>query len=78
MPDILDRLDEAAQNALNHEILRAARDEIERLRDLLDQARQACEDRADVLDEMGLEMECCVGTARNCASDVAALIAEGE
>ena len=29
-----------------------------------------CEERADVLNDMGIEMECCVGTANNCADDI--------
>lgn len=50
------------------------------LKDALDQAEQLCRDRADALS--GYEMECCVGTANNCAADVAsiraALSREGE
>lgn len=53
--------------------LTEAKAEIERLTDLLDAAEQACEDRADLLDDFGLESECCAATARNCAADIDAL-----
>lgn len=33
---------------------------------------ELCEERAEVLDDMGIEMECCVGTANNCADDIRA------
>lgn len=36
----------------------------------------ACESRADILDEMGLEVECCVATAKNCAADAYQAIQE--
>lgn len=31
-----------------------------------------CEERAEVLDDMGIETECCVATAKNCADDIRA------
>lgn len=41
-----------------------------RLADALAAAEQACEERADRLDDFGPESECCAATARNCAADV--------
>jgi len=41
----------------------------------LDEARMACSDRAERLDNFSPEFECCAATARNCESDIDALIA---
>ena len=38
--------------------------------EVLAAAEQACEDRADRLNDFGPESECCAATARNCAADV--------
>lgn len=43
------------------------------LSNALQASADACEQRADMLDEMGIEVECCVATAKNCASDIEAL-----
>lgn len=43
------------------------------VREALEEAAGVCDERADVLDDMGIEMGCCVGTARNCRDDVSSL-----
>ena len=74
-----DRLRDEAKGALaiiateRAEVLKL-RAERDRLREPLENAEQACRDRADILAEMGCEMECCVGTANNCADDVEGII----
>lgn len=40
----------------------------------LREAAEACSHRADMCDDFGLEMECCMGTANNCADDILTLI----
>lgn len=52
--------------------------ENERLRDALERAEGLCRDRAERLNDYGLEMECCAATAKNCAEDVACTISELE
>jgi len=41
--------------------------------DALDEAIEACQNRAAILDEFDDECRCCKGTANNCAADIKAL-----
>lgn len=46
--------------------------------DYLDRARDLCLERADILDDFGLESECCAATARNCATDIEDISRNGD
>lgn len=59
-----------------HRLLTALLAENDLLREALDAARNACDERADMLDAMGPELECCISTAKSCAGDIDAIIAD--